>query len=83
MADTKSGVCREPPDCSEAIGHKENIRQAMHGRELSLRIDEDADLNRLAYRAHVSFRPQNVNSGNITIRKSKIDFLAGSTFRAT
>src|SRR5713101_7335409 len=84
MADTKSRVCREPPDCREAISHKENIRQAMHGRELSLWIDEDTDLNRLAYRAaHVNFRPQNVGSDNITIRKSKIEFLVGSTFPET
>jgi hypothetical protein len=71
MADTKSRFCREPPHRREAIGHKENIRQAMDGRELRLRIDEDTDLKRPAYRAHVSFRPQNVGSDNITFVKAR------------
>jgi hypothetical protein len=71
MADTKSRFCREPPHRREAIGHKENIRQTMDGRELRLRIDEDTDLSRPAYRAHVDFRPQNVDSDNITFVKAR------------
>jgi hypothetical protein len=71
MADTKSRFCRELPYCREAIGHMENIRQTMDGRELRLRINEDTDLNRPAYRAHVNFRPQNVGSDNITFAKAR------------
>jgi hypothetical protein len=67
----KSRFCREPPYCREAIGHKENIRQTMDGRELRLRIEKDTDLNRPAYRAHVNFRPQNVGSDNITFVKAR------------
>ena len=71
MADTKSWFYREQPHCREAIGHKENIRQTVDGRELRLRINEDTDLNRPAYRAHVNFRPQNVGSDNITFAKPR------------
>jgi hypothetical protein len=71
MADTKSRFCREPPYCREAIGHKENIRQTMDGRELRLRIDEDTNLDRPVYRAHVNFRPQNVGSANIISAKAR------------
>jgi hypothetical protein len=71
MADTKSRFCRERPCCREAIGHKENIRQTMDGRELRLRINEDTDLNRPAHRAQVNFRPQNVGSDNITFAKAR------------
>ena len=71
MADTKNRFCGEPPHRREAIGHNENIRQTMDGREPRLRIDEDTDLNRSAYRAHVNFRPQNVDSDNITFVKAR------------
>jgi hypothetical protein len=71
MADTKSRLCRESPLGREAIGHEEDIRQAVDGSELRLWIDEDTDLNRPACRAHVSFRPENVGSDNITSVKAR------------
>src|SRR5579862_9536505 len=79
MANTQSR-CWQLPQRREAIGYKENIRQTVDSRELRFRIDENTDLNRLAYRAHVYFRPQNVGFDNINIRKSEIGFLVGGTF---